>query len=436
MGHNPLRSGSGSTLTTVFKAIRAARPDIPIQAFGGHTHVRDFAVYDAGSTGIESGRYCETMGWVSISGINSSTFTGTQTPKGVPNPTQPAQKVNTTATAVPAAFENLKFFRRYLDWNRLTMAYHAVGSQSSTFSSSDGVKISNEITADRKALNLTALYGCAPQTWCLDCSPFESETNIYSVLEKALAATVINETRSDVSRLIVLNTGSVRFDLVEGPFTYDDSFIVSPFTDTFQFLPDVPYDSAKQVLGILNAGAYEKRSLAAPETQELSTRDFDFTPLTGDDCVDASTYAHKSSLRRRDQHQSMTRGLQSLQKRTVTPGYVTKDDFGTDGDDTIHDAIPFYSQPNDFQANASFPTNGSLPATVDLIFLDFIASDVISALAQAGANYTEADVEQYLPPAFDTNAYLPAYAKIAWQANVPNCPVGAGVGYNSTGTES
>ena len=431
MGHNPLRTTSGSTLTTVFNAIRAARPDIPVQAFGGHTHVRDFAVYDAGSTGIESGRYCETMGWVSISGINSSTYTGTQTPKGVPNPTQPAQKVNTTATAVPDAFKDLKFFRRYLDWNRLTMAFHAVGSQSTTFSTSAGVKISTQITADRKELNLTGLYGCAPQTWCLDCSPFESETNIYTVLEKALAATVINETRSDIARLVVLNTGSVRFDLVEGPFTFDDSFIVSPFTDTFQFLPDVPYNNAKQVLGILNKGPYEKRSLAAPETGELSTGDFGFSSLTGDDCVNASTNAYKNSLRRRDQHQSMTRSL--LQKRAITPGYVTSDDFGTDGDDTIHSKIPFYSQPNDFQANASFPTDGSLPTTVDLIFLDFIASDVISALATTGANYTEADVEQYLPPEFDTNAYLPAYAKIApdWQANVPNCPVGAGVGFNS-----
>lgn len=32
----------------------------PIQAFGGHTHIRDFTVYDSMSTGLESGRYCET----------------------------------------------------------------------------------------------------------------------------------------------------------------------------------------------------------------------------------------------------------------------------------------------------------------------------------------------------------------------------------------
>ena len=360
-----------------------------------------------------------------MSGINSSTYKGAANPTGVANPTQ---AVNSTSGVVSSAFQNLRYFRRYLDWNRLTFAYHSVGSQSTTFNTTQGVKISNDITSLRKQLNLTALYGCAPQTWCIDCLPFGDPGNIYTVLQKALAATVINETRKDNPRLIILNTGSVRFDLVEGPFTFDDSFIVSPFTDSFQFLPDVPYANAKQVVGILDNGPYEKRSSREPE--QLSSRSFGFAQLGGaEQCVDASKFAHADSLRRRSESLLKTRGKSSLQKRAITPGYVTKDDFGTDGDDTLHTAIPFYSQPNDFQANASFPTDGSLPDTVDLIFLDFIAEDVIPALAQTGMNYTTDDVQQYLPTTFTTNSYLPLYAKSApdWQANVPNCPVGAGV---------
>ena len=105
----------------------------------------------------------------------------------------------------------------------------------------------------------------------------------------------------------------------------------------------------------------------------------------------------------------------------------SKDDFGTDGDDTIHSKIPSYPQPEDLQANASFPTNGADPKTVDLIFLDYIATDVLSALKKLGAGYTVNDVQYYLPKSFTTNSYLPAYAKLAWQANVPNCPVGGSV---------
>lgn len=125
-GHNPVR-GSGSTLTTIQKAIRKSRPNVPIQIFGGHTHIRDFAVYDSGSTGLESGRYCETLGFLSMSGIQSSNYTGVANPAGVPNPATPAVKNATTtasATAAPTAsgnstaFANLRYFRRYLDWNR------------------------------------------------------------------------------------------------------------------------------------------------------------------------------------------------------------------------------------------------------------------------------------------------------------------------------
>lgn len=41
LGHNPARpSAGGSTFGTVYNAIRALRPDTPIQFFGGHSHIR------------------------------------------------------------------------------------------------------------------------------------------------------------------------------------------------------------------------------------------------------------------------------------------------------------------------------------------------------------------------------------------------------------
>lgn len=57
IGHNPVRTSvSSSTFGTVFNAIRSLKPDVPIQAFGGHTHIRDFAVYDNKATALESGK--------------------------------------------------------------------------------------------------------------------------------------------------------------------------------------------------------------------------------------------------------------------------------------------------------------------------------------------------------------------------------------------
>ena len=57
LGHNPVRTSvSSSTLGTIYQAIRKENPDTPIQFFGGHTHVRDFFVYDNKATGLESGK--------------------------------------------------------------------------------------------------------------------------------------------------------------------------------------------------------------------------------------------------------------------------------------------------------------------------------------------------------------------------------------------
>jgi 2',3'-cyclic-nucleotide 2'-phosphodiesterase (5'-nucleotidase family) len=55
LGHNPFRSSTAlGTLDLVYREIRKMKPDIPIQIFGGHTHMRDF-IYDDKATGLEAG---------------------------------------------------------------------------------------------------------------------------------------------------------------------------------------------------------------------------------------------------------------------------------------------------------------------------------------------------------------------------------------------
>jgi len=366
-----------------------------------------------------------------MSGIKSSTCKAPQNPKGVPNPTRSAVAPTSTGTTsasptlpISTTKSTIRYARRYLDWNRNTFAYHAVGSQRYTaLDTSKGLSVSSAITSERAKLNLTDLYGCAPATYCQYCKPFMAEGNIFGLLQTALATVVVNETRKDIPRLIIINTGSVRFDLAQGPFTYDDSFIVSPFKDSFQFIPDVPYEQASKVLAILNAGPFQKKK------RDLSTADFGFSSILADrdTCIDPPlTHQYDGMARRSKQGGRLIR----RQSTAPNPGYTTKDDFGTDGDDTVHSPIPNYSQPNDLQANASFPLDGSMPKTVDLVFLDFIASYIVNALntPDVGGSFSLGQVSYYMDKSFTTNSYLPAYAKIAWKADVPNCPVGKGIG--------
>jgi hypothetical protein len=136
------------------------------------------------------------------------------------------------------------YFRRYLDWNRATFEYHSEGSQAKAFDTELGQAVSKVVDEKRAQLSLRSLYGCAPQSWCMTCRPFGHSGNIYGLLSSALSAGVVNETRASTPRLILVNTGNIRFDLPKGPFTYDDSFIVSPYKNYFRFIPDMSYSSA------------------------------------------------------------------------------------------------------------------------------------------------------------------------------------------------
>jgi hypothetical protein len=69
-----------------------------------------------------------------------------------------------------------------------------------------------------------------------------------------------------------------------------------------------------------------------------------------------------------------------------------------------------------------------------LIFIDFVEKDVLTVLSDLGGSYTGADVSYYLPKNYTTNTYLSLYAQTAedWQVDLPDCPVGLGIGYNET----
>lgn len=152
-----------------------------------------------------------------------------------------------------------------------------------------------------------------------------------------------------------------------------------------------------------------KRSTFA--TMPLTAHDTCIDPfLSPLSTVEIRDYAHK--------HAGHTR----RQTTQLTQGYVTTDDFGTDGDDTAHTAIPDYDYPNFFQALGGFPENGSLPDVVDLVFIDYIEADIIEYL---GSGYSEADISYYISENFSTRSYLPLFVQSSelFQQNLNNCTI-------------
>ncbi|THZ47883.1 hypothetical protein D6C88_10037, partial [Aureobasidium pullulans] len=224
-GHVPVSDSHESD--AVFKAIRSANWDTPIAFFGGHTHIRDYHKFDKIAYGLESGRYMETIGFMSISGLGH-------------------EKKNSDV----APLRTPEFKRRYID-NNLYSLYRHSGKNETTFPTDLGRNVSASISAARKQLNLDHAYGCASRDYWLNRAPYPSESSILTWLEnEVLPDTAKNYTKRP--QLIITNTGAMRFDIFKGPFTIDTTFLVSPFTSGFHRLKNVPYKAAKQLLQLLN----------------------------------------------------------------------------------------------------------------------------------------------------------------------------------------
>lgn len=165
-----------------------------------------------------------------MSGFRKETYKA-KVPQSESNPHQQPIQVSITGTktytlkptatnpAIATATSGLLYARRYLDWNRRTFAFHASKSQDKVLDFPTGDKISSEIFGSREALNLTEVIGCIPDTYCVECSEIGAERNIYTLLRIALKEVITNSTRTNIPRIILTNTGSIRYDLVKGPFT-------------------------------------------------------------------------------------------------------------------------------------------------------------------------------------------------------------------------
>ncbi|KAI5307751.1 hypothetical protein KEM55_007518, partial [Ascosphaera atra] len=225
VGHVPVHS---SEYTALFRAIRSVRWDLPIQFFGGHYHIRDYARYDAKAYGLASGRFLETVGFASISGL-------------------------TSAYAPHSVSRAVSFHRRYIDHNLYSLQHHS-GANESTFHTKKGLLTSKMIELARKELDIDHVYGCAPNSYWMSRARYPQDKNsIYTWMSKyVLQSMMRNDSRRDMPALVMINTGAVRFDILKGPFTPDSAATFSPFTSIFKYAKAVPYSKALRLMDLLN----------------------------------------------------------------------------------------------------------------------------------------------------------------------------------------
>lgn len=360
VGHVPPHSPE---YQAVFSAIRSQNWDTPIQFFSGHSHVRDFVKLDDKAYALQSGRYMETVGWMAVDGIRI---------KG--------DEVDAKA--------GMKFQRRYID-NNLFGYHHHTGLNASTFPTDRGINASLAIASARKSMNLDRVFGCAPQDFWVNRSPYPSPTSIFSLLVDSVLPDVLTPADDSPAkpRIAIFNTGGLRFDIFRGTFTKDTTYLISPFDNAFRVLRDVPWEAAKKILPLINAGgqvlateSHEEWRLAPPQQMGVHQ-----------DFVASETLSHWS-------HSGAQVPLGGEGSIPLIPGYTTTDDAGKDGDDTAHAPLSFYRVPNVVESRMGFSTDlrEPEPETVDVVFVDFVEPWVLLALRFAGRGYKKEEVEEWM----------------------------------------
>ncbi|KAL5520658.1 hypothetical protein ACEPAF_2659 [Sanghuangporus sanghuang] len=322
---------------SVFDAVRAVRPTTPILIFGGHSHIRTCLQFDGRSMSLESGRYMETIGWMSVDRDERN----------------------------PDKTKDLTFTRRYLDQNRVTYEFHT-GRSNRAFDTLLARNISAGMNELAQRFDLSFKFGTAPHDFFLTRAPFPSNDSLLSLFiqEAAPVALAINNSRAGIPNIMITNSGSERFDVFQGPFTKNDQFTASPFSDSFLFIPNVTAGVANQVFCLLKEMA-ERNALLEKHAME-----------------------------------------------NLALGYVTKDVTCPGfGDDVPHTALPFFSIP-DFIGSVAPNITDDTP--IDLVFVDFIETQLLGILNSVsdGQMFTTNDVMPYSP--ILANQVLRVFAQAAW----------------------
>ncbi|PYI10669.1 hypothetical protein BO78DRAFT_383078 [Aspergillus sclerotiicarbonarius CBS 121057] len=402
--------------------LRKNKPDVPLQIFGGHTHVRNFRCYDGAASGLESGRYADTVGWLALRDVASEAWNGSKTIEDVPMANRTCSPPSTASSTEVNPTAVVRLDRRYLDFNRKTFAYHAIGNESDAddrLNTPHGQSTTDAIYNARIDLNLTEVLGCAPQSYYIFAETCNCPSSIYTMVRSALNTTVKPDGKTkpaDSPRLILMGTGAIRYDLFKGPFSVGDAFTVSPYNDTFLYLPDVPYATAKHVLCGLKQDKY------------CQTED-PVGPCDIPDPVSFTTPYEDFSM----QKQQPLINHAAVTKNKLNPGHVTVDDLGNCteavnsthcGDDTQHKPLlDKYKPPKYIQSRGNIDPDKT--QTVDLVFTNDLEKRILDLSIIKELGYTSLDVDCYMPTSFTTRDFLQEYARVEWSEKSEECPIGS-----------
>lgn len=395
-GHIPV-AHDWIELSQLHNFFRSRFPSTYIQYFGGHSHIRDFSVLDDLSTALQSGRYCETVGFLSIDDF----------PKEGKNESYAQNNIH----------------RKYIDFNLHSFMHHSNRTILDKFNTEKGLFVSNELARYSKTLLLDEVYGNVPHSYYISAADYTNrdEKSLLRFLEDEILVQLEPKSCNNKidklptlpksnDRIILINTGGIRYDLYKGEFTRNSLFTVSPFQNMWRVLPSVPTNVGLKLKGILNKRDYiissnPQDNLKSPFQYAIEKKHNLMNPYkditTSPNLNNANVNINANNLNlnsnsnannhnskdnevffvsnKQNNYNSNFKGDRRL---PLSYGYTTTDDIGIHGDDTIHRKLPSFYVPNVIQSHET-ASNDSTSEFTNVVYYDFIEPFVFDALKEA-----------------------------------------------------
>lgn len=225
--------------------------------------------------------------------------------------------------------------RRYIDANAVSYRWHTSTSALS-FDTNLGRNITSALAKLADKLKLSHVYGDVPHDYFLSRHPYGHPRSIITVFEQqVLPEALVDEKRGDTPRIVIGNSGSLRFDVFKGSFDKNDELTISPFTTAF-FYTRLPAGLGKAIADEMNRAGASK-----------------FMPVTEQEEDDAYVnrvynewLASQWETYEAEDEDSLFENEQTplgrpVPKKPRTLGYVTKDGCRGKGDDIEHIPVPF-----------------------------------------------------------------------------------------------
>lgn len=157
--------------------------DKTIVALAGHTHIRNCRQIDDKTMVLQSGRFHETAGFVSL---------------------------NMSA-------QGTTFSRRYIDLNPRNLAHH-LGVPVANLTTPHGQAVRSYMSDLTEEWDLNHVHGIAPRDWYLDKVDSSHPQSILQGVRDVLRRLFVDERgKSESGLLVLLNSGSMRSDIKAGP---------------------------------------------------------------------------------------------------------------------------------------------------------------------------------------------------------------------------